>query len=575
MRIVILVVCVLAGCPKPAPPPAQPPTRTESRPPTRPPPAAAGVTVPSPLPEVPVVKVCASPTAAGGSPKPLAQKKQFDFSPEILYAGRYGARVQTRPRPGDVRSLGQVRAAVKSVERELRDCWVWSVGGTWKPGAWAELTAAITFDPFGAPSKVDVTERVVGKQATTQDKTPLAECAADVLSGIRSPKITRSIDTAKGYIRFQLIGTPPRPRPRPVRRGPSALPPDTCLHLSAPPPVHEIWVSTLLEVEAGTPPPDPPPSPWRDRAVPTVSLPAPCSIDDLDKNEIRRALYSNLGGYHACYVDALGRQPGLRGKLTAVVDLGLSGEPTRVVVSGDGDVALHTCMQDALALMFVRPSVAEVENHFEFELVPAPNPKAAREEVAAGFLGAPLDVDALVARLAAAVPAGADDAACEARVQVLRALAWVPWQTDSRVRAAVHDFADFVRDHRDLDRCVSGAADLFSRVVLGDLRLQRAESWPNGDPTRHLDVYRGAGLAEALARGEEVLAELPVLRHGDLGLFVAAARYELDDPEKALDALTDWFEDSAHQHEQVATALDLAGRIRNALDRGYFSTCNP
>jgi hypothetical protein len=73
-----------------------------------------------------------------------------------------------------------------------------------------------------------------------------------------------------------------------------------------------------------------------------------------------------------------------------------------------------------------------------------------------------------------------------------------------------------------------------------------------------------------------MLAELPVLRQGDLGLFVAAARYELGDPAKALDALTDWFDGAGHPRERVTRALDLAWRIRDARERGpYVPTCNP
>jgi hypothetical protein len=571
MRIAALLVLLVAGCPKPEPPPAGP-GQAKAKPGTEPAPRpAAGVTVPPPLEDTALVKLCAPPAAAGAPTLQLPKAKSYDFSPVTLNAGRYGPRIQVRPRTGEVRSPGQVRAAVAKVHDALHDCWVWSVGGTWKPGAWAELEVAITFDPFGAPSKVDVTQRVVGPESTTQERTPLAECAADVLAGIRIPRVTRSIATARGDIDFRLIGTPPRGRRRPARPVPAKLPPDTCVHLADPAPVHELQVDDLLEVEAGTPPPDPPRSPWLGKpAVPQVRIGQSCATEDVDKNAIRRALYSNLGGYHACYVDALGRQPGLRGQLSADVVLGFSGEPVQVMVSGDGDQALHACMQEALGLIFVRPAGGIINNRFAFDLVPAPPATApAQQVVPDAFVGVPLDVDALAARLAAAVPAGAVGAACAARVQVLRALAWVPWATDARVRAAVRDFAAFVKLHPDLDRCVTDAGDLFWRLAIGELRLGRVPIYGGG-------VYRGAGLAEALERSQELLGLLPALRRTNLGLFAAAALYELDEPDKATDALIDWFDGAAHDRGEIASALDLAGRIRKGRRGGPDGDgCNP
>jgi hypothetical protein len=565
MRIASLLLLLLAGCPKPAaespsvaPPTGGPPAPVP--PATAPPSTGGGIALPPKPAPVVLRKVCAAPPAAVAKPPMVGKLKRYDFAEITLNSGGHGARVQDRPRPGVARSPAQLRAAIASYGDELRACWIWVRAGAWRPGHSTSVDVALTLDPFGKATAIEVTERVVKPDSVAQEKTPLAACVADMLAGIRVGGITPWIGVARGTLAFELVGLPPRgraARPKPPAAA-AALPASTCVHVQEGAPVHELLVD-WPRIEVGEEPPAGQASPWRRRlSYPVSSGRSVCRHDEPDKRLIREALYANLGGYSACYAEALARQPGLRGTLTAEVELGISGEPTHVAVSGDGDAALHECMRAALDVIAVRSTPVSVHNTFTFELDPAPPSPPVAEQPLPELPALPFDAEAIATRLAAAVPAGDGPAACAARVDVLRALASVPWRTDTRVMAAARDFAAFVQNSRaDLSACIDDAAPVFWIIAVGDLRV--SPDRPDG-----VDLFRGNGLSEAVDRGRKLIALLPRLQRSSLGLFVAQGLHELDDWDEARIALRDWLTDARHSRAQIEIAMKLAHRIEDA-----------
>jgi hypothetical protein len=375
--------------------------------------------------------------------------------PIQLRAGRRGPRATRRPRAGHPRSWLQLEEAMSRLEPQLHQCWIWASAHN-APEVTADISFTVT--PFGALEAFSI--------ATPDFRAPeLVACLQETLGNVSladaSPRTTRM----HARVAFQRVDEGPwlvMPR-RPSKRAPVAHP-----HLCIPvvdDTKPDIVESPLVYTTDDRGPRDEPRRPFTEPACIRRHRP--------DDTVIVRAYEANRGAFEACYADAYERHIDAqiraqhRGELlagTVELDVQFVGiaDPVVTAVRGAGDDTLHACLRAAMKDVFLVdvPSDFAIDATFQLELDPTKWP---------------VEVPDLAARERALVHARGDLARCQARADLLLALAAQrPWLDDARIldetRALTEAAAALPRPEACIER-----VDALLEQIAGGLHMDGAQ----------------------------------------------------------------------------------------------------
>ena len=528
----------------------------------QPPPPLVAYELPNATVAVSTEKLCRAPLDTAPSARD-AQSMGWEFGPVELRALPFGPRSSEMPRSGPRRTAHDLFEAVRRETAHMNACYRWSRHRS-KAGR-VEVSASLSVDPWGVPSDV----------AVSGGGAELDECVKEGLGAMRVSYRTPRITKAQLKLAFEPSGlgrpllAPARPKAHP-RETPRSL----CIQqpkpgqvdvldlASAPNPplaTFDDWSQEQEDAEWQRQ------NPGKRRPVLRYSCTSVGVV--VRPADVLRTIESNTGAFRQCYSQALGRTPGLRGKLVVRATLGDSGLVELARADGAGDKALADCMVAAFGELVMQPSpVGEHALSYVFELNPDPLP-ALRE---ANLLAlartqlALLDADGALLSFAQAIRTsggGVDE--CWGRLGVVQAtLVKAPWVLDPRVSAATDQFvrwAASVPRPGAHDACLAAAASVIAGIGTWPFVPETPTGLRRARVGRWVSSAFGQGAQdEALARATKLLAVSPSMPgRAQLLDFAASVLAGRNDVDATIGALLPLFEErlAAEQAEPLLRAF--------------------